>query len=102
MQLKFDLNAGTLYISLSDHEVSRTREVDDNTNVGVDAAGEVVGIEVISTQHPWPLSRILADYSLPAGEEAHLRAYFYLPAPAAAQAVMPQPAMPPPPQVGIA
>jgi uncharacterized protein YuzE len=102
MRLKFDLNVGALYIRLTDQPVARTREIDDNTNVDVDAAGRVVGIEVISTSHLWPLAEILDTFAIPAEESAQLRAYFYLPAPAAASAVMPSPAMPAPPKMGLA
>jgi len=76
MQLSYDLNVRALYISLGDRAVARTREADDNTQVDLDANGQVVGIEVISIDHPWPLSDILAKYDIPAGEEAQLRAYF--------------------------
>jgi uncharacterized protein YuzE len=102
MRLKFDLNVGALYIRLSDQPVARTREIDDNTNVDVDVDGGVVGIEVISTSHPWPLADILATFPIPAGEATQLRSYFYLSAPEAARAVMRSPAMPAPPTMGFA
>ncbi len=102
MRLKFDLDARALYIRLSDERVARTREIDDNTNVDVDASGGVVGIEVISIVHPWPLAEILERFPIPEDEEAQLRAYFYLRPSAAAQALMPSPAMTPPPSMGIA
>lgn len=76
MQLEFDLNVGALYIRLSDADVARTREAGDNTAVDIDAAGNVVGIEVISAVHPWPLADILAAYTIPPGEAAQLRSYF--------------------------
>jgi uncharacterized protein YuzE len=76
MQLKYDLNVGALYIRLTDRAVARTHEIDDNTFVDLDAAGGVVGIEVISIVHPWALNHILRDYSLPASEVAQLHAYF--------------------------
>lgn len=76
MKLEFDLNIGALYIRLSDAEIARTREAGDNAAVDLDAAGDVVGIEVISTAHPWPLADILASYRIPAAEEAQIRAYF--------------------------
>jgi uncharacterized protein YuzE len=76
MQLKYDLDAGALYITLADRPVARTRGIDDNTSIDLDEAGEVVGIEVISIRHPWPLGRILREYSIPAAEAAQLRAYF--------------------------
>src|SRR5215468_3587207 len=76
MHLKYDLNVGALYIRLSDQAVARTRDIDDNTSVALDDAGNVVGIEVVSIAHPWPLNDILRDYSIPAAEVAQLRAYF--------------------------
>jgi uncharacterized protein YuzE len=76
MRLKYDLNAGALYIRLSDLAVTRTREVDDNTFVDLAGDESVVGIEVISIAHPWPLDHILRDYGIPAMEVAQLRAYF--------------------------
>jgi uncharacterized protein YuzE len=78
MQLEYDLNVGALYIRLSDGEITRTREAGDNAAVDLDAAGDVVGIEVISIAHPWPLADILRDYRIPAQEEAEIRAYFRL------------------------
>jgi uncharacterized protein YuzE len=76
MQLEYDLNVGALYIRLSDQSVARTRSVDDNTAVDLDDEGRVVGIEVISIAHPWPIADILDGYDIPAAEEAQLRVYF--------------------------
>jgi uncharacterized protein YuzE len=76
MRLKYDLNAGALYIRLTDAPVARTREIDDNTSVDLDRDGNVIGIEVISIAHPWALSDVLHDYQIPADEVAQLSAYF--------------------------
>ena len=76
MQLEFDLNVGALYIRLSDSEVVHTREVGNNAAVDLDAAGGVIGIEVISAAHSWPLADILASYAIPPGEAVQLRSYF--------------------------
>lgn len=76
MQLEFDLNVGALYIRLGDAEVVRTRQAGDNAAVDLDAVGDVIGIEVISAAHPWPLADILASYTIPPGEAAQLRSYF--------------------------
>lgn len=78
MRLKYDLSVGALYIRLSDQAVARTRDVDDNTSVDLDKAGNVVGIEVISVSHPWALDGILDDYDIPQHEAAQLRAYFQM------------------------
>lgn len=77
MQLEYDLDVGALYIRLGDSEVARTREAGDNAAVDLDAADRVVGVEVISIGHPWPLADILASYDIPASEEAQIRAYFH-------------------------
>jgi uncharacterized protein YuzE len=76
MQLEFDLDAGALYIRLMDAEIVRTREAGDNAAVDLDATGGVVGIEVISAAHPWPVADILATYPIPDGEAAQIRNYF--------------------------
>jgi|SRR5580658_391726 uncharacterized protein YuzE len=76
MQLKYDLTVGALYIKLSDAKIARTVEAGDNAAVDLDAAGGVVGIEVISAAHPWPLAEILARYAIPAGEVAQVTNYF--------------------------
>lgn len=76
MRLKYDLTVGALYIGLSDQAVAHTRDIDDNTFVDLDEAGDVVGIEVISIAHPWALVEVLRDYNIPAAEVAQLRAYF--------------------------
>jgi uncharacterized protein YuzE len=76
MRLDFDLNVGALYISLSDHDVARTRVVDDNTMVDLDAGGVAVGIEVIATAYPWPVEDVLRDFRMPPGQVEQVRSYF--------------------------
>jgi len=76
MQLKYDLHAGALYVRLTGHAVARTRELGDNAHVDLDAAGNVIGVEVISIAHPWPLEEFLESYDIPASEAAQFRAYF--------------------------
>ena len=77
MRLKYDLNVGALYVRLTDGMVARTVDLDDNTSVDLDDAGNVIGIEVISIAHPWALGDVLRDYSIPADEATQLRAYFW-------------------------
>ena len=84
MQLEFDLNVGALYIRLSNAEVARTHPAGDNAVVDLSAAGDVVGIEVISAAHPWPLDRILGSYAISPGEAMQLRSYFLVPGMSAA------------------
>jgi uncharacterized protein YuzE len=76
MQLKYDLTVGALYVRLSDEPVTRTLEIDDNTFVDLDGDGDIVGIEVISIEHPWALADILRDYDIPPFEQAQLLSYF--------------------------
>ena len=76
MQLEYDLNVGALYISLSDQPVAATEEAGDNANIDLGHDGRVVGIEVISAEHRWPLADILATYQIDPADAAQLRAYF--------------------------
>lgn len=76
MQLKYDLTVGALYIKLSDAKIARTVEAGGNAAVDLDAAGGVVGIEVIAAAYPWPLDDILTRYSIPVGEVAQIKNYF--------------------------
>lgn len=101
MRLKYDLNVGALYIRLSDEPVARTVELDDNSNVDVDSAGVVIGIEVISIRYPWPLSRVLQNYALPPGEDVQLKTYFGVPVTPAGDSRVAVPAMPAPPRVDV-
>ena len=79
MRLKYDLDAGALYIALGGTAVARTKQIDDSTLVDIDDAGNVVGIEVTSLTRGLPLDSILHAYKIPAVEEAQLRAYFQSP-----------------------
>lgn len=81
MQLEYDLTCGALYIRVSGEEIARTREIDDNTNVDLDASGTVVGIEVIDIDLPWPLAEVLRDFGFPAGEVEQIVSYFPFVAP---------------------
>ena len=79
MRLKYDMNVGALYVRLTDAPVARTHEVDDNTMIDLAVDGSVIGIEVISITHPWPIDVILAEYPIPELEKTQLRAYFKSP-----------------------
>jgi uncharacterized protein YuzE len=76
MKLEYDINAGALYIRLSDAEITHTAEAGDNAAVDLDATDGVVGIEVISVGYPWPVTEVLSTYSIPPQEAAEIRAYF--------------------------
>lgn len=65
----FDLAAGALYLRLADGKVARTVEIDSSTNVDLDAAGAVLGIEVLDPGQPWPLLAILLRYGI-VGQDA--------------------------------
>jgi len=76
----YDLDAQALYIKVSDHPVARTAEIDTGTLVDVDAAGDVVGIEVLNFARCWPLTEILDRFHVAPEDAAQLRAYFSHPA----------------------
>ncbi len=76
----YDLDANALYITVTDHEVARTTEVDAGTLVDVDAAGFLVGIEVLSPQRCWPLEDILGRFRVAEADAEQLRVYFPYPA----------------------
>jgi uncharacterized protein YuzE len=46
MKLKYFPQTDTLYIELRDAEISETRDVDENTQIDVDASGAVCGITI--------------------------------------------------------
>jgi len=76
----YDLDAHALYITVSDHQVARTAEIETGTLVDVDAAGAVVGIEVLNFDRCWPLAEILDRFHVGPEDAAQLRAYFSRPA----------------------
>jgi uncharacterized protein YuzE len=86
----YDVEANALYIKVSDEKVSSTAEVDNGTLVDLDAAGQVVGIEVIQPKRPWPLEEIIANFGLSSAVKRELRAYF----PEAPQTNVPSPHVP--------
>jgi uncharacterized protein YuzE len=76
MQLEFDLDIGALYIRLGGQPVARTREAGRNAHVDLAEDGTLVGIEVISFAHPWPLDDILSQYRVPDAELRQICGYF--------------------------
>src|SRR5690348_15753588 len=72
----YDLDAGALYIGLSDHQVARTAQVDAGTLVDLDVSGNVVGIEVIRPDRSWPLDLIITRFGISPQEADELRTYF--------------------------
>lgn len=84
MRLTYDLDAGALCIGLTKQDVARTRQLDGNTLVDLDAAGRLVGIEITSIDHPWAVERILGDFGISEQDAAQIRAYFTAPGPGSA------------------
>lgn len=82
----YDLAANALYITVTDNEVARTAEIDAGTLVDVDAAGSIVGIEVLNFTRCWPLQEILDRFAFTPRDAGELRAYFSQPA----QLVLPE------------
>lgn len=76
----YDLDANALYITVTDHEVVRSTEIDVGTLVDVDAAGFLVGIEILSPQRCWPLDEIRGRFRVAEADAAELRVYFPYPA----------------------
>ncbi len=46
-KISIDHEAGAIYIQVTDQEIEKTLEIDDNVFVDVDAGGKLVGIELI-------------------------------------------------------
>jgi uncharacterized protein YuzE len=75
----YDLAANALYITVTDRQVTHTVEVDPGTLVDVDAAGSIVGIEVLNPDRCWPLNDILDRFSTGPEDAAQLKAFFSQP-----------------------
>lgn len=60
----YDLSVNALYLKLAEGTVARTREIDDGTMVDLDAAGRLLGIEVLAPGTNWPLAAILRQYEI--------------------------------------
>jgi uncharacterized protein YuzE len=81
MSLEYDLDAGALYIRLCNGKVARTRQLDENTLVDVDAAGNVLGVEVVTVRYPWALAEVLQMDGITASAKAQMLSYFAPPMP---------------------
>jgi uncharacterized protein YuzE len=82
----YDIDAGALYITVTDGKVARSDEIDSGTLVDLDSTGSVVGIEVINPGRAWPIRQIIDEYGISEGDAAQLLAYF----PGTAQFAPPQ------------
>ena len=47
MRVEYDKQADAIYITLRESDVATTREIEDNIIVDLDAAGKMVGIELL-------------------------------------------------------
>lgn len=74
---QYDMDANALYIELvAGQKAASTEEIDPGTLVDLDANGQVIGIEVIHPNRPWPLDEILDRFDIDPGDARQLRAYF--------------------------
>lgn len=62
MRLSYDIDADALAISISAGVTDRTIEVDSGLMVDVDAAGQVLMIEIIRPARPWPLTELFERF----------------------------------------
>jgi uncharacterized protein YuzE len=70
---------GALYVTLRpmpDGCVARTVEVDSSTAVDLGADGNLLGIEVLSTDRLWPLAEILKRWEVASDDAAMLMACY--------------------------
>jgi uncharacterized protein YuzE len=76
VRLAYDATVNAVYIDLADRsgKVARTVALDDGTNVDLDAAGDLLGIEVIGPDRNWPLPAILRQYEVSDQDAAMLMA----------------------------
>lgn len=51
MQISYDIDARTTYITVSDAKITRTVDVSPTIAVDVDAVGEAVGVEFLVLPH---------------------------------------------------
>ena len=90
IELRYDIEADALYITLGGAEWDHTDEVEDGTYVYADVHGDPIGIEVHHHRgRAWPLETVLSRYSVSEQTAQELRAYFPRPA------LLPPPAHPP-------
>lgn len=71
---EYDLDANALYLRLAEGTAARTIEIDDSTNVDLDAAGKLLGIEVLNPGSGWPLIPVLRQFRVSDEDAAMLLA----------------------------
>jgi uncharacterized protein YuzE len=74
MQLIYDNDADALEITIGGGIVARTIQIDPGTLVDVDEHGNVVALEVLQPQRPWPLEEIFARFGFEDRDAQTLRA----------------------------
>jgi uncharacterized protein YuzE len=74
MELIYDNDADALEIALVAGIVCRTVQIDAGTLVDLNEHGDVVALEVINPNRPWPLDEIFAQFAIDAGNAELLRA----------------------------
>jgi uncharacterized protein YuzE len=82
MLLRFDKDADALYIELNPGLVARTRQIDEGTLVDVDAAGAVVGIEIIRPARDWPVRKVVEEFHVEDSAAVQLLSLWERPEPA--------------------
>jgi uncharacterized protein YuzE len=79
ISLQYDYSAAALYIELdAGPQATSTEQIDPGTLVDLDESGQVIGIEVIHPDRPWPLDEILDRFPVSDSDARELRAYFPL------------------------
>lgn len=73
MRWSFDFDADALYVRLSEASPERQIELSDGTIVDLDAAGAVVGIEVLSFHAGWDPRLVLTTLPVDPDDEIALR-----------------------------
>jgi uncharacterized protein YuzE len=75
MRVTYDETADAAYIYLlEDGEVARTDTIDEGTFVDVDAAGTLIGIEILTPARSWALDAIAQRYPMNLADVLAIRA----------------------------
>lgn len=62
--VEIDTAIGAAYVKLSDAEIGRTEEYNEDIAVDLDGLGVVVGIEILDLSVPVPLDELVARYHI--------------------------------------
>lgn len=58
MKIEYDRYAKALYIRLQEKERGRTIEINENLNIDLDEAGNLIGVEILNPDN-YPVEKIL-------------------------------------------